>query len=86
MKTQEEINNLLKAVQLVTKELNNAINSENSNDRTIIAMMLMSFLPTLNEFMAVLKKEMNNTEEETPSSEDPLDNLLHQVTPNETPS
>ena len=86
MKTQEEIHNLLEAIQTVTKELNKAINSENSNDRAIIAMMLIPLLPTIDEFMAELKKDLNDTEEEKSSSEDPLNNPFLQVKPNGTPS
>ena len=52
----------------------------------IMAMMLIPLLPTIDEFMAVLKKELNNTEEKTPSSEDSLDTPFLQVTPNGTPS
>ena len=86
MKTQDEIHNLLEAIQTVTKELNKAINSENSNDRAIIAMMLIPLLPTIDEFMAELKKDLNDTEEEKSSSEDSLNNPLLQVKPNGTPS
>ena len=86
MKTQEEIHNLLEAIQTVTKELNKAINSENSNDRAIIAMMLIPLLPTIDEFMAKLKEDLNDTEEKKSSSEDSLNNSLLQVKPNGTPS
>ena len=86
MKTHEHIYNLLEAIQIVTKELNKAINSENSNDRAIIAMMLIPLLPTIDEFMAELKKDLNDTEEEKSSSEDSLNNPLLQVKLNGTPS
>ena len=93
MKTQEEIHNLLEAIKTITKELNNAINTENSNDRMIMAMMLIPLLPTIDEFMTTLKKDANDpeeekssSEEEKPSSEDQLNNPFLQVKPNGTPS
>ena len=52
----------------------------------VMAMMIMSLLPTIDEFMAVLKKDVNDTEEEKSFSEDSLNNPLLQVKPNETPS
>ena len=89
MKTQEEIHNLLEAIQTVTKALNTAINAENSSDRMVMAMMLIPLLPTIDEFMAALKKDVNDTEEEKSSleeekssSEDPLDDLIRQIKPN----
>ena len=93
MKTQEEIHNLLEAIKIITKELNNAINTENSNDRMVMAMMLIPLLPTIDEFMTILKKDVNDTEEEKSSleeekssSKDQLDNSFLQVKPNGTPS
>ena len=93
MKTQEEIHNLLEAIKIITKELNNAINTENSNDRMVMAMMLIPLLPTIDEFMAILKKDVNDTEEEKSSleeekssSEDQLNNPFLQVKSNGTPS
>ena len=93
MKTQEEIHNLLEAIKIITKELNNAINTENSNDRMVMAMMLIPLLPTIDEFMTTLKKDVNDTEEEKSSleeekssSKDQLDNSFLQVKPNGTPS
>lgn len=93
MKTQEEIHNLLEAIKIITKELNNAINTENSNDRMVMAMMLIPLLPTIDEFMATLKKDVNDTEEEKSSleeekssSEDQLNNPFLQVKSNGTPS
>ena len=84
---------MLEAIKIITKELNNAINTENSNDRMIMAMMLIPLLPTIDEFMATLKKEVNDTEEEKSSleeeksfSEDQLNNPLLQVKSNGTPS
>ena len=59
----------------------------------IMAMMLIPLLPTIDEFMTTLKKEVNDTdeeksslEEEKSSSEDQLDNSFLQVKPNGTPS
>lgn len=93
MKTQEEIHNLLEAIKIITKELNNAISTENSSDRMVMAMMLIPLLPTIDEFMTTLKKDVNNTEEEKSSleeeklsSKDQLDNSFLQVKPNGTPS
>ena len=51
-----------------------------------MAMMIISLLPTIDEFMAVLKKDVNDTEEEKSFSEDSLNNPLLQVKSNETPS
>ena len=55
--------------------------------------MLIPLLPTIDEFMATLKKDVNDSEEEKssseeekPSSEDQLDNPFLQVKPNGTPS
>ena len=70
MKTQEEIHNLLEAIKIITKELNNAINTENNNDRMVMAMMLIPLLPTIDEFMTTLKKDVNDTEEEKSSLEE----------------
>ena len=73
--------------------MNNAINTENSNDRMVMAMMLIPLLPTIDEFMTTLKKDVNDTEEEKSSleeekssSKDQLDNSFLQVKPNGTPS
>ena len=59
----------------------------------IMAMMLIPPLPTIDEFMAALKKEVNDTEEEKSSleeekssSEDQLNNPFLQVKSNGTPS
>ena len=49
-------------------------------------MMLIPLVPTIDEFMAELKKDLNDTEEEKSSSEDSLNNPLLQVKPNGTPS
>lgn len=59
----------------------------------VMAMMLIPLLPTIDEFMTTLKKDVNDpeeekssSEEEKPSSEDQLDNPFLQVKPNGTPS
>ena len=60
----------------------------------VMAMMLIPLLPTIDEFMATLKKDVNDTEEEKssseeeekPSSEDQLNNPFLQVKFNGTPS
>ena len=58
-----------------------------------MAMMIIPLLPTIDEFMAALKKEVNDTEEEKSSleeekssSEDQLNNPFLQVKSNGTPS
>ena len=55
--------------------------------------MLIPLLPTIDEFMATLKKDVNDTEEEKSSleeekssSEDQLNNPFLQVKSNGTPS
>ena len=80
MKTQEEIHSLLEAIKTVTKELNKAIDSENSDDRAVIAMLLLPFLPTVDEFMRTLKEETEAAKKEAPK--DPLDEILRQVKSN----
>lgn len=52
----------------------------------VMAMMLIPLLPTIDEFMTTLKKDVNDPEEEKSSSEDSLNNPLLQVKPNGTPS
>lgn len=59
----------------------------------VMAMMLIPLLPTIDEFMATLKKDVNDpedekssSEEEKSSSEDQLNNPFLQVKPNGTPS
>ena len=64
--------------------MNRAIESGNSSDRMCVAMLLLPLMPAIDEFMKVLKDEVKDAKEEKPSSEDPLDNLLHQVKPNGT--
>lgn len=49
-----------------------------------VAMMLLPLMPAIDEFMKVLKDEVRDAEEEKPSSEDPLDNIIHQIKPNGT--
>ena len=82
MKTQEEIRNLIDAIRTVTKELNYAVNPKNSNDRVITAMLLLPLMPAIDEFMKVLKEDVEEFKEEKSSSEDPLDDLIRQMKPN----
>ena len=82
MKTQEEIRNLIDAIRTVTKELNYAVDPKNSNDRVITAMLLLPLMPAIDEFMKVLKEDVDEFKEEKSSSEDPLDKILHQIKPN----
>ena len=82
MKTQEEIRNLIDAIKTVTKELNCAIDPKNSNDRVITAMLLLPLMPAIDEFMKVLKEDVDEFKEEKSSSEDPLDDLIRQMKPN----
>ena len=82
MKTQEEIRNLIDAIRTVTKELNYAVDPKNSNDRVITAMLLLPLMPAIDEFMKVLKEDVEEFKEEKSSSEDPLDNLIRQMKPN----
>ena len=83
MKTQEEIHVLVEAFRTVTKEVTSAIDSENTGDRLCVAMLLMPLLPAIDEFMAALKKEVDDKSESSEESpEDPLDKILHQIKPN----
>ena len=73
----------MEAFRTVTKEVTSAVDSENTGDRLCIAMLLMPLLPAIDEFMVVLKKEVENeTESPEESPEDPLDKILHQIKPN----
>lgn len=73
----------MEAFRTVTKEVTSAVDSENTGDRLCVAMLLMPLLPAIDEFMAVLKKEVDNKSESSEeSSEDPLDKILHQIKPN----
>ena len=80
MKTQEEIHNLAEAFRTISKEMNHAISSDGKEDRMLIAMLLLPFLPTVDEFMRVLKEEVDASKKEAPK--DPLDEILRQVKPN----
>ena len=82
MKTQEEIRNLIDAIRTVTKELNDAIDPKNSKDRVVTAMLLLPLMPAIDEFMKVLKEEVEEIKETEPSSEDPLDDFIRQMKPN----
>ena len=82
MKTQEEIRNLIDAIRTVTKELNYAVDPKNSKDRIVTAMLLLPLMPAIDEFMKVLKEDVEEFKEEKSSSEDPLDDLIRQMKPN----
>ena len=75
MKTQEEIKSLMDAAKTLTKELVNA--TFNSDDRVLMAMLLMPLLPALDDFMDALKAETQAME--TSVKEDPLDKILRQI-------
>ena len=73
----------MEAFRTVTKEVTSAIDSENTGDRLCVAMLLLPLLPAIDEFMAVLKKEVDDKSESPEESpEDPLDKILHQIKPN----
>ena len=80
MKTQEEIKSLIDAAKTLTKELVNA--TFNSDDRVLMAMLLMPLLPALDNFMDALKAETRAME--TSVKEDPLDKILRQIKPDGT--
>lgn len=82
MKTQEEIRNLIDAIRTVTKELNYVIDPKNSKDRVVIAMLLLPLMPAIDEFMRVLKEDVEEIKEAESSSEDPLDDFIRQIKPN----
>ena len=82
MKTQEEIRNLIDAIRTVTKELNYVIDPKNSKDRVVIAMFLLPLMPAIDEFMRVLKEDVEEIKEAESSSEDPLDDFIRQIKPN----
>ena len=75
MKTQEEIKSLMDAAKTLTKELVNA--TFNSDDRVLMAMLLVPLLPALDDFMDALKAETRAME--TSVKEDPLDKILRQI-------
>ena len=77
----------MEAFRTVTKEVTSATDSENTGDRLCVAMLLMPLLPAIDEFMAALKKEVDDKSESSEesleeSSEDPLDKILHQIKSN----
>ena len=80
MKTPEEIHNLAEAFRTITREINHAISNEGKEDRMLIAMLMLPFLPTVDEFMRTLKEETEAAKKEAPK--DPLDEILRQVKPN----
>ena len=82
MKTPEEIRNLIDAIRTVTKELNDAVDPKNSKDRVVTAMLLLPLMPAIDEFMRVLKEDVEEVEKEKSSSEDPLDDFIRQIKSN----
>ena len=48
----------------------------------ITAMLLLPLMPAIDEFMKVLKEDVDEFKEEKSSSEDPLDDLIRQMKPN----
>lgn len=82
MKTQEEIRNLIDAIRTITKELNDVIDPKNSKDRVVMAMLLLPLMPSIDEFMRVLKEDVEEVEKEKSSSEDPLDDFIRQIKSN----
>ena len=80
MKTQEEVKSLMNAAKTLTKELVSA--TFNSDDRVLMAMLLVPLLPALDDFMDALKAETRAME--TSIKEDPLDKILHQIKPDGT--
>ena len=80
MKTQEEIKSLMNAAKTLTKELVSA--TFNSDDRVLMAMLLVPLLPALDDFMDALKAETRAME--TSVKEDPLDKILRQIKPDGT--
>ena len=65
----------MEAFRVVTKEINNAIDSKDESDRMCIAMMMLPLMPAIDEFMKVLKKDIKGE----PSPEDTLSNLSCQI-------
>ena len=82
MKTPEEIRNLIDAIRIVTKELNDAVDPKNSKDRVVTAMLLLPLMPAIDEFMKVLKEDVEEIKEEKSSSEDPFDDFINQIKSN----
>ena len=75
MKTPDEIRNLAEATKTLTRELISA--TTNSEDRLLIAMLLIPLLPALDDFMDALKAETQAREASV--KEDPLDKILRQI-------
>ena len=59
--------------------MNRAISSEGKEDRMLIAMLLLPFLPIVDEFMRVLKEETAEAQKEAPKN--PRDEILLHVKP-----
>ena len=60
--------------------MNHAISNDGKEDRMLIAMLLLPFLPTVDEFMRTLKEETEAAKKEAPK--DPFDEILRQIKSN----
>ena len=65
----------MEAFRTVTKEINNAIDSKDESNRMCIAMMMLSLMPAIDEFMKVLKEDIKGES----SPENTLNNLSCQI-------
>ena len=74
----------MEAFTTVTKEVNRAIDSKDSSDLMCIAMLMLPLMSTIDEFMKALREDVDKAKKEESSSKDPLDDILHQIKPNES--
>ena len=49
-----------------------------------IAMLMLPLMSTIDEFMKALREDVDKAKKEESSSKDPLDDILHQIKPNES--